>query len=105
MTTQEKRSRKMADAQTLTMCTALQLIDGQLVAGEGFVRARSSTRPPVKFSRTSPRPAPSRSSGDPAAQQAFGQWSRTTPQQRSNLCCDIANAIENTPIASPVSNP
>ncbi len=40
-----------------------------------------------------------------AAHRAFAGWSRTTPQQRSNLLLEIANTIEKTPTCWPASNP
>ncbi len=92
MATQEKRSRKMAGVQT-PMCTAL-LIDGELVAGEGFVEPILNPATGEILTHIAEASTEQVEAAILAAHRAFAEWSRTTPQQRSNLLLDIANAVE-----------
>ncbi|PTT84648.1 gamma-aminobutyraldehyde dehydrogenase, partial [Pseudomonas sp. HMWF005] len=92
MATQEKRSRKMAGAQT-PMCTAL-LIDGELVAGQGFVEPILNPATGEILTHIAEASTEQVEAAILAAHRAFAEWSRTTPQQRSNLLLDIANAVE-----------
>jgi acyl-CoA reductase-like NAD-dependent aldehyde dehydrogenase len=91
----------MAGAQT-PLFTAL-LIDGELVAGQGVVEPILNPATGEVLTQ-SPKPAPNKSKPHPRRPPRFASWSRTTPQQRSNLLLDIANAIEKTPTCSPASN-
>ena len=92
MTTQEKRSRKMAGVQT-PMCTAL-LIDGELVAGQGFVEPILNPATGEILTHIAEASTEQVETAILAAHRAFADWSRTTPQQRSNLLLEIANAVE-----------
>ena len=92
MAIQEKRARKMAGAQT-PMCTAL-LIDGELVAGEGFVEPILNPATGEILTHIAEASTEQVEAAILAAHRAFAEWSRTTPQQRSNLLLDIANAVE-----------
>src|SRR5471030_3210565 len=92
MATQEKRTRKMAGAQT-PLFTAL-LIDGELVAGQGFVEPILNPATGEVLTHIAEASTEQVEAAILAAHRAFASWSRTTPQQRSNLLLDIANAIE-----------
>ncbi|MBI3907958.1 MAG: gamma-aminobutyraldehyde dehydrogenase [Pseudomonas fluorescens] len=92
MATQEKRTRKMAGAQT-PLFTAL-LIDGELVAGQGCVEPILNPATGEVLTRIAEASTEQVEAAILAAHGAFAGWSRTTPQQRSNLLLDIANAIE-----------
>src|SRR5476651_1721657 len=101
MATQEKRTRKMAGAQT-PLFTAL-LIDGELVSGQGFVEPILNPATGEVLTHIAEASTEQVEAAILAAHRAFASWSRTTPQQRSNLLLDIANAIEkNAPGRSPV---
>lgn len=93
----------MAGAQT-PLFTAL-LIDGELVAGQGFVEPILNPATGEVLTHIAEASTEQVEAAILAAHRAFASWSRTTPQQRSNLLLDIANAIEKTPTSSPVSNP
>ena len=82
----------MAGAQT-PMCTAL-LIDGELVAGEGFVEPILNPATGEILTHIAEASTEQVEAAILAAHRAFAEWSRTTPQQRSNLLLDIANAVE-----------
>ena len=90
--TQKKRIRKMAGAQT-PLFTAL-LIDGELVAGQGFVEPILNPATGEVLTQIAEASIEQVEAAILAAHRAFASWSRTTPQQRSNLLLDIANAIE-----------
>lgn len=92
----------MAGVQT-PMCTAL-LIDGELVAGEGFVEPILNPATGEILTHIAEASTEQVEAAILAAHRAFAEWSRTTPQQRSSLLLDIANAVENTPTTSPASN-
>ena len=82
----------MAGAQT-PLFTAL-LIDGELVAGQGFVEPILNPATGEVLTHIAEASTEQVEAAILAAHRAFAGWSRTTPQQRSNLLLDIANAIE-----------
>nr|BFE91211.1 hypothetical protein GCM10020185_17470 [Pseudomonas brassicacearum subsp. brassicacearum] len=82
----------MAGTQT-PLCTAL-LIDGELVPGEGIVEPILNPATGEVVAHIAEASTEQVEAAILAAHQAFDGWSRTTPQQRSNLLLDIASAIE-----------
>ena len=82
----------MAGAQT-PLFTAL-LIDGELVPGQGFVEPILNPATGEVLTHIAEASTEQVETAILAAHRAFASWSRTTPQQRSNLLLDIANAIE-----------
>ncbi|WP_241775321.1 aldehyde dehydrogenase family protein, partial [Pseudomonas corrugata] len=75
------------------LCTAL-LIDGELVSGEGFVEPILNPATGGVLASIAEASIEQVEAAVLAAHQAFDGWSRTTPQQRSNLLLEIASAIE-----------
>ena len=92
MTTQEKRSRKMSGAPT-PLLTAL-LIDGELVQGQGVAEPILNPATGEVLTQIAEASTEQVESAILAAHRAFAGWSRTTPQQRSNILRGIADAIE-----------
>lgn len=88
----EKRTRKMAGAQT-PLSTAL-LIDGELVAGQGLVEPILNPATGEVLTRIAEASSEQVEGAILAAHRAFTDWSRTTPQQRSNILLAIADAVE-----------
>ena len=82
----------MAGAQT-PLFTAL-LIDGELVAGQGCAEPIINPATGEVLTQIAEASTEQVEAAILAAHRAFAGWSRTTPQQRSNLLLDIANAIE-----------
>ncbi len=82
----------MAGAQT-PLFTAL-LIDGELVAGQGFVEPILNPATGEVLTHIAEASIEQVEAAILAANRAFASWSRTTPQQRANLLLDIANAVE-----------
>lgn len=82
----------MAGTQT-PLCTAL-LIDGEFVAGEGLVEPILNPATGEVVAHVAEASTEQVEAAILAAHRAFDGWSRTTPQQRSNLLLDIASAIE-----------
>eukprot|EP01133_Synstelium_polycarpum_P002118 gene2118-2412_t len=92
MATQEKRSRKMSGAPT-PLLTAL-LIDGELVPGQGFVEPIINPATGEILTHIAEASTEQVEAAILAAHRAFAGWSRTTPQQRSNILLGIAETIE-----------
>ena len=70
------------------------LIDGQLVRGEGPAEAILNPATGETLCQIPEASADQLESAISAARRAFSGWSRTTPQQRSLLLLQIADAIE-----------
>ena len=75
------------------LLTAL-LIDGELVAGEGFVEPIINPATGEILTHIAEASTEQVEAAILAAHRAFAGWSRTTPQQRSNILLGIADAIE-----------
>ncbi|SQI44657.1 Gamma-aminobutyraldehyde dehydrogenase [Serratia plymuthica] len=84
----------MADVHFLTGLTCQQFINGESVEGEG--QQECIVNPANGETLVSITEASSAQVGSAvkAAQQAFGQWSRTTPAYRASILLRIADAIE-----------
>ncbi len=94
----------MAGTQT-PLCTAL-LIDGELVPGEGIVEPILNPATGEVVAHIAEASTEQVEAAILAAHQAFDGWSRTTPQQRSNLHCWTSPApSKRTPMSWPASNP
>ncbi len=76
-----------------TFCSAL-LIDGQLVAGEGFVERILNPATGDTLVRIAEASTDQVEAAIHAAHRASTGWARTTPQQRSVILLKIADAIE-----------
>ncbi|MFY0751014.1 gamma-aminobutyraldehyde dehydrogenase [Pseudomonas sp. NFX5] len=70
------------------------LIDGQLVAGEGFVEPIVNPATGEVLTHIAGASTEQVESAIFAAYRAFPSWSRTTPQQRASVLLAIADAIE-----------
>ncbi|PUB38070.1 gamma-aminobutyraldehyde dehydrogenase [Pseudomonas sp. GV047] len=70
------------------------LIDGQLVAGEGFVEPIVNPATGEVLTHIAGASTEQVESAIFAAYRAFSSWSRTTPQQRASVLLAIADAIE-----------
>ncbi|MHA6196972.1 gamma-aminobutyraldehyde dehydrogenase [Pseudomonas wadenswilerensis] len=75
-----------------TLSTAL-LIDGELVAGAGVAEAIFNPATGEVLTRIAEASTEQVEAAIQAAHHAFSTWSRTTPQQRSNILLAIADAI------------
>ncbi|MFN3359424.1 MAG: aldehyde dehydrogenase family protein, partial [Pseudomonas sp.] len=75
------------------LLTAL-LIDGELVQGQGFVEPILNPATGEVLTQIAEASTEQVESAILAAHRAFSGWSRTTPQQRSNILLSIADAIE-----------
>ena len=82
----------MAGAQP-PLFTAL-LIDGELVAGQGAVEPILNPATGEVLTQIAEASTEQVESAILAAHRAFAGWSRTTPQQRSNILLAIADAVE-----------
>lgn len=80
-------------APTPSFCSEL-LIDGRLVAGEGFVEPILNPATGDTLIRIAEASTDQVEAAIHAAHRAFAGWSRTTPQQRSVILLKIAEAIE-----------
>ncbi len=74
------------------LSTAL-LIDGELVAGAGVAEPIFNPATGEVLTRITEASTEQVEAAIQAAHQAFANWSRTTPQQRSNILLAIADAI------------
>ena len=70
------------------------LIDGELVAGQGFVEPILNPATGEVLTQIAEASSEQVEAAILAAHHAFPAWSRTTPQQRSNILLSIANAVE-----------
>jgi hypothetical protein len=75
------------------LLTAL-LIDGELVQGQGFVEPILNPATGEVLTQIAEASIEQVEAAILAAHRAFAGWSRTTPQQRSNILLGIADAIE-----------
>ena len=75
------------------LLTAL-LIDGELVQGQGFAEPILNPATGEVLTQIAEASAEQVESAILAAHRAFAGWSRTTPQQRSNILLGIAEAID-----------
>lgn len=75
------------------LLTAL-LIDGELVQGQGFVEPILNPATGEVLTQIAEASTEQVEAAILAAHRAFTGWSRTTPQQRSNVLLGIADAIE-----------
>ena len=75
------------------LLTAL-LIDGELVQGQGFVEPILNPASGEVLTQIAEASTEQVETAILAAHRAFAGWSRTTPQQRSNILLGIADAIE-----------
>ena len=82
----------MIGATSTPLCSAL-LIDGQLVAGEGFVEPIINPATGEVLAHIAEASTEQVEAAILAAHRAFAGWSRTTPQQRSLILLGIADAI------------
>ncbi|OLS61333.1 gamma-aminobutyraldehyde dehydrogenase [Pseudomonas putida] len=73
--------------------TAL-LIDGELVAGEGLAEPIFNPATGEVLTRIAEASHEQAETAIQAAHRAFSSWSRTTPQQRSNILLNIADALQ-----------
>jgi 1-pyrroline dehydrogenase len=76
-----------------TLSTAL-LIDGELVAGAGVAEPIFNPATGEVLTRIAEASTEQVEAAIQAAHRAFASWSRTTPQQRSNLLLAIADIIQ-----------
>ena len=76
-----------------TLSTAL-LIDGELVAGAGVAEPIFNPATGEVLTRIAEASTEQVEAAIQAAHRAFASWSRTTPQQRSNLLLAIADVIQ-----------
>ena len=76
-----------------TFSTAL-LIDGELVAGEGLAEPIFNPATGEVLTRIAEASHEQAETAIQAADRAFASWSRTTPQQRSNILLNIADALQ-----------
>ena len=83
----------MAGAHPTPLFTAL-LIDGELVAGQGFVEPILNPATGEVLTHIAEASSEQVESAILAAHRAFAGWSRTTPQQRANILLAIADAVE-----------
>jgi len=82
----------MSGAHPTPLSTAL-LIDGELVAGAGIAEPIFNPATGEVLTQIAEASTEQVESAIQAAHRAFASWSRTTPQQRSNLLLAIADAI------------
>ncbi|MDD0975349.1 gamma-aminobutyraldehyde dehydrogenase [Pseudomonas fontis] len=75
------------------LCTAL-LIDGELVQGNGLAEPILNPATGEVLARIAEASAEQVEAAILAAHRAFSGWSRTTPQQRSNILLAIADALQ-----------
>ncbi len=88
------RVRTMAGAATsIPFCSEL-LIDGQLLAGDGFSEAILNPASGEILASIAEASGEQLEAAVRAAHRAFPAWSRSTPQQRSLILLGIAEAIE-----------
>ena len=83
----------MSGAHPTPLSTAL-LIDGELVAGEGLAEPIFNPATGEVLTRIAEASTEQVEAAIQAAHRAFTGWSRTTPQQRSNLLLAIADAVQ-----------
>lgn len=76
-----------------TFSTAL-LIDGELVAGEGLAEPIFNPATGEVLTHIAEASNEQVETAIQAAHRAFAGWSRTTPQQRSNILLNIADALQ-----------
>ncbi|OAI94450.1 gamma-aminobutyraldehyde dehydrogenase [Pseudomonas putida] len=76
-----------------TFSTAL-LIDGELVAGEGLAEPIFNPATGDVLTHIAEASNEQVETAIQAAHRAFAGWSRTTPQQRSNILLNIADALQ-----------
>ncbi|WP_312934070.1 gamma-aminobutyraldehyde dehydrogenase [Pseudomonas sp.] len=77
-----------------TSLRAALLIDGELVEGQGFAEPILNPATGEVLTQIAEASTEQVEAALLAAHRAFADWSRTTPQQRSRVLLDIANAIE-----------
>jgi 1-pyrroline dehydrogenase len=82
----------MAGAQSTPLSTSL-LIDGELVAGQGIVEPIVNPATGEVLTHIAEASTEQVETAILAAHHAFASWSRTTPQQRSNILLAIADAV------------
>lgn len=90
---EQKKNIAMSDMPAAVLHYDL-LIDGQLVRGEGPAEAILNPATGETLCQIPEASAEQLESAISAARRAFSGWSRTTPQQRSLLLLQIADAIE-----------
>src|SRR5476649_175930 len=83
----------MAGTPTTAFLTSL-LIDGELVSGQGFAEPILNPATGEVLTHIAEASIEQVETAILAAHRAFTSWSRTTPQQRSNILLSIADAIE-----------
>ncbi|MFK3798746.1 MULTISPECIES: gamma-aminobutyraldehyde dehydrogenase [unclassified Pseudomonas] len=70
------------------------LIDGELIAGQGFVEPILNPATGEVLTHIAEASTDQVETAILAANRAFAEWSRTTPQQRAHVLLSIADAIE-----------
>ena len=90
---EQKKNIAMSDMPAAVLHYDL-LIDGQLLRGEGPAEAILNPATGETLCQIPEASAEQLESAISAARRAFSGWSRTTPQQRSLLLLQIADAIE-----------
>ena len=83
----------MSGAHPTPLSTAL-LIDGELVAGNGPAEPIFNPATGEVLTQIAEASTEQVETAIQAAHRAFASWSRTTPQQRSNLLLAIADAMQ-----------
>ena len=83
----------MSGAHPTPLSTAL-LIDGELVAGNGLAEPIFNPATGEVLTQIAEASTEQVETAIQAAHRAFASWSRTTPQQRSNLLLAIADAMQ-----------